>query len=66
MTDIKTVDEKRSEIDQQVKDIVDYLCSRGDTMHLRDEIECRARRMLFGLSIKGWVITRAENVKKAA
>ena len=66
MKEHKTIDERKAEIDLQVKDIADYLCSRGDTMHLREEIEGRARRMLYGLALKGWVITRAENVEKAS
>ena len=51
-------DAAQSPRQRQVNDIADYLCSRGDTMHLRDEVKERAHMMLNGLEMKGWMIVR--------
>ena len=48
-----------AEIEQQVRDVTDYLCSRGDTMPLRVQIEGQVRRAIHGLSQKGWRVVRA-------
>lgn len=50
---------KGSEIDQQVADVADYLCSRGDTFHLRKGVEERTRRVLYALASKGWSVEKA-------
>lgn len=57
---MKTVDERVSEINVAVKDVADYLCSRGDTMPLRSEVEDRTRRVLYALAAKGWHLVKGQ------
>lgn len=54
------IDEPKTDIDLAVEDATNYLCSRGDTMHLRDEVAAEARRILNGLTLKGWTLTRPQ------
>ena len=62
-TDARTLKERAEAIDRQVRDVADYLCSRGDSMPMRSQVEGRVRRTLHALAIKGWIVTRkdAEN-----
>ena len=62
--DKRTLDERVSDIDQQVKDVTDYFCSRGDTFHMRDEIADRTRRTLHALSLTGWTIAKTPQTHK--
>ena len=53
-----TVDARIEQIDQAISDITSYLCSRGDTLHLRDETEKKARLMLNALAVSGWKLSK--------
>lgn len=58
--DKKTRLERVADINQQAMDVTDYLCSRGDTMPLRGQVEASTRRVLHALAQKGWQVTRKE------
>ena len=59
---VTELDKRKAEIADATKDIADYFCSRGDSMHKRPEIEDRARRTLYALEIKGWSVTKKNSV----
>ncbi|MBO6755504.1 MAG: hypothetical protein JJ902_04205 [Roseibium sp.] len=56
--EIRTLDQVKADIDAQINDVTDYLCSRGDTLHLRDEVKERTRKVLYALALKGWVVSK--------
>jgi len=61
MTEREEREKITAEVQSQLDDICDYICSRGDTMHKRDEVRTRARSYLHGLNAKGWKIVRRDS-----
>jgi len=58
MTDTAELKRQVADIEEQVRDVADYLCSRGDTMPLRSQVEGQARRIIHGLLQRQWVVVR--------
>jgi hypothetical protein len=64
MGDKQTLKKRVADIEQQVRDVADYLCSRGDTMPLRDQVESRTRRVLHALAQRGWAVAPAARIRE--
>jgi len=58
--EVRTLEEIKTDIQQQLDDICEYMCSRGDTVHLRGDVRRSARGYLHALSAKGWKVTKKE------